>query len=608
MHTRYSDRRNGTPGPVRARFGSREDGQTIMLYTLLLPFLVIPLVGLAMDSTKVFIVREKLQGSVDGAAIAAAQSMNTGSDNTAWTATALATATQFVNEAFPTGYFSTSGLTVSANVPAPALGSRIRTVTVTGTVQTALAFPSLLGFGKFSVSASGQATRRDVVLVMLIDRSGSMSELSSVKSAAKAFVGDFTPGRDKLALVLIGGSSIIAYPPLDWDVDPFGGSLNGPDSNFATDNPPTHPAITTQLTNMNSGSNTGTAEGLWYAYQELLKADETGALNAIVLFTDGMPNGITAVFNGVNSQSEGTASGLCNNGTSVRVNSGTNTSCATPPSAAFANAGGASTCTNKLNGSTNPIKGWMALQGGYANTGNTSGVDQLAQFMSSSTLATLVTTPSLDQSPTTTNSANCYFASNQYNVSKDVVIPDYDYYGDSTAGASPGKTSGGGSGTYSLTDYQKSEIFQSTTACAGPGVQSPEVYDPYHAFVTTGTGSTITYGSANSCQIGLASWNATDMAAMWIRYKGAVAELAPVIFTMGFAGNNGNNNQDDPTLMLRLANVKSYTDTSTTPKTLYTNSVFDTTAAPGMYIRITTTSDINPAFQAVAAQIVRLSM
>jgi len=572
-----------------------------MLYTILLPFLVIPMVGLAMDSTKVFIVREKLQGTVDGAAIAAAQSMNTGSTNIQWQATAQAVATQLMNASFPTGYFSTSGLTATATVPVPDPNSRLRTVTIVGKVQVALAFPTLLGFGKFSVSAAGQASRRDVVLVMIIDRSGSMNELSSVQSAAKLFVADFTPGRDKLVLVMMGGSSIIAYPPADWDIDPMTGTLAGPDANFTSDSG-SHPAITTQLTNMAGGSNTGTAEALWYAYRELLAADETGALNVIILFTDGMPNGITAVFNGNNPQGQGTNSGAGNNGSSVRVAAVGTTS------AAFAEGGGASTCANKINGGAALMKGWIALQGGYANTGNTTGIDQLAQLMSSSSLATLVANPGNDSHPIQTNSAGCYFLADHTQVSKDVVIPDYDYYGDSTLGASPGSTSTNGAGKYTLTDYQYSEIFNSTSACAGPGVQSPEVYDPYHDFVRTGTVSTITYGSANSCQIGLASWNAADMAAMNIRLKGTTALLAPAIYVMGYAGNNGTNNQDDPVLMFRLSNVKSYTDSTTTPATVYTNSVFDKTYSPGMYIRMTSPTDIGPAFQAVAAQIVRLSM
>jgi hypothetical protein len=569
-----------------------------MLYTILMPFLLIPMVGLAMDSTKIFIVREKLQGSVDGAAIAAAQSMNTGSTNIQWQATAQAVATQFMQAAFPTGYFSTSGLTASATVPVPDPNSRLRTVTIIGKVQVALAFPTLLGFGKFPVSAAGQASRRDVVLVMVIDRSGSMSELSSVQSAAKLFVADFTPGRDKLGLVLMGGSSIIAYPPADWDVDPMTGTLAGPDANFTSDSG-SHPAITTQLANMTSGSNTGTAEALWFAYRELLAADETGALNVIVLFTDGMPNGITAVFNGPNPGGDVTNSGNCNNGTSVRVNQGTNTTCPTPPSAAFANGGGASTCANKINGSTAPIMGWMALEGGYkVNTGPTQGVYQRAQLMSTYTLATLVANPKDDMTRVTANAGNCYFTTSGDQFAwEDFVIPDFDYYGDSLAGASQGKTSTGGIGKYTTIDYQQSEIYNSSTACNGTN------YNAYAAYSTT-----TAQGSGDSCQLGLASWNAADMAAMWIRLKGTTAQLAPAIYTMGYAGNNGNNNADDPTLMLRLSNVSSYTDTSTTPATKYTNSVFDGTYASGMYIRMTSPTDIGPAFQAVAAQIVRLSM
>src|SRR5208282_3192237 len=86
----------------------------------------------------------------------------------------------------------------------------------------------------------------------------------------------------------------VAYPPGDWGTNTPTGAT-GPDVNFkGTTNTPN---MLTTISNIVSGSNTGTAEGLMLAWKELQAANEPGALNIIVLWTDGAPNGITADFN-----------------------------------------------------------------------------------------------------------------------------------------------------------------------------------------------------------------------------------------------------------------------------------------------------------------------
>lgn len=69
--------------------------------------------------------------------------------------------------------------------------------------------------------------------------------------------------------------------------------------------------------------------------------------------------------------------------------------------------------------------------------------------------------------------------------------------------------------------------------------------------------------------------------------------LTPVIYSMGFEGNGG----DDPVFMERLANLK-----------VAANTVYTSTAPQGMYLQIQTPDDIAPAFQNVLAEILRISM
>ena len=58
----------------------RQGGNIMIMFTMMLPFVLIPLVGLAIDETMMYIVKAKLQTAVDGASLAAAQSLSAGLD------------------------------------------------------------------------------------------------------------------------------------------------------------------------------------------------------------------------------------------------------------------------------------------------------------------------------------------------------------------------------------------------------------------------------------------------------------------------------------------------------------------------------------------------
>jgi hypothetical protein len=97
--------------------------------------------------------------------------------------------------------------------------------------------------------------------------------------------------------------------------------------------------------------------------------------------------------------------------------------------------------------------------------------------------------------------------------------------------------------------------------------------------------------SGNACQVGLASWNATDMAAKQIKEDGN--NLKPVIYSMGYTGADG----ADEVLMKRMSNVNDSVK----------NTVYDSTKPQGMYLPISSVNDISPAFQRVLSEILRLA-
>src|ERR1017187_7130618 len=165
MHLRYSE-----PLGVGPRNRRRQSGSVMVMFTLMLPFLLVPMVGLAIDATLMFSVKAKLQAAVDGGAIAAAQSLNSGMTFATQKATAEKTADQFIKANFIAGATAGSGgywgaynlndTTCGANpciIAAQDDANKRRTVTITASVQVPLLFMRVLGFSTGTLPATGMA-------------------------------------------------------------------------------------------------------------------------------------------------------------------------------------------------------------------------------------------------------------------------------------------------------------------------------------------------------------------------------------------------------------------------------------------------------------------
>ena len=152
-----------------------------------------------------------------------------------------------------------------------------RTVSIAATVHVPLLFMRIFGFSDGTVASSATAARRDVVLVLVIDRSSSMTPaLPDLKTGAAYFTSQFQAGRDRLGLVVFGGSALVAYPSGDWNNT----TPAGPNTSFkASPDSSASPNMLTSISNIAVESNTGTAEALMLAYKELVAANQPGALN-----------------------------------------------------------------------------------------------------------------------------------------------------------------------------------------------------------------------------------------------------------------------------------------------------------------------------------------
>jgi len=600
--------------PMNASKRSR-GGQAIVMFTLLTASVLVPMTGLAIDAARGYLVRLKLSSAVDGGAIAAGRLIGTGSTPAKQLANAEATAQQFVNANFPAQFFGASLETGSPSVCVdpgtdnsnpcniPGAGTtvityKVKTVTVGATATMPTMFMRILGMPSVTVSAFGLAQRRDVRVVVAVDRSSSMGQYytglnqtpPSIQDMILQFVNSFAGssdygGRDQVGLVVFGGSGIIAYPKRNITTDYLDyKKFTAPDNNFkvnATGNIPQY------IGEIKAGSNTGTAEALYLAYMAL-RADAatninlSSQLNVIVLFTDGLPNGITAYANDPNETKYymmGKNSGCADLG---------NGSLAAVPRVSKNNTNMVAWFSQWNSFSNSPggqvPMGLYTPMMGYAYSGSYTGQgDDIDQYMKNGGGDNNVI-------PQMTGTG-CNPPSGNSGISTSVMttIPVRDVYGNYTdlQNSPPPAVNGlnmpatsGGAALYTLGDLYKNQ-------CGS------------HYY---GLGAT-----TNACQIGLASWQAAVHQA-WKIWNQIVWDKAtetnipdpgpnmsqPVIFTIGFNHPQTGSESPDMTLLQLIANDPA-------------SKVAFSTRINGQAFEASDVNAVGAAFQQISSQILRLS-
>jgi Flp pilus assembly protein TadG len=462
-------------------FGRRQRGATLILLTTMLSLVLIPLVGLAIDGTMCYIVQARLSEAADGAALGSGRLLGTSANITE-------IAGEFLKANFPTSYWGAHDLQTDISVNNTFSS---HTVTINASVKVPLLFMRIMNFSEATIGASAVSTRRDTRVELVLDRSASMSgNIGALRTAAGNFVAKFTPGVDELGLVAFGGSAFIAYPTTKTL------SSTGPTTHFA-DVVAGQDNIKTMISSMVSGGDTATAEALYLAWQELktastLDADPT-RMNAIVLFTDGVPNGITAYFNDPT-------------GTSIKSSSG---------------------CVYKTSGSAaQDMKAWMAT------TGSGSGLSFFSPTSGNSHGVGVYVPKTRD------TTQNAKYWDTHASTSDEMVLT--------------GNGSGQpryGCGHLSSTDLADLIQIPSKdlygTPTTGNAWNQSLLYTTYGVLFAPATAST---ANAYGYQVALASWNAVDNVAQRIL---ADNTINVAIYCIGYTGNGG----VDSVLLKRIANT-----------------------------------------------------
>jgi len=259
---------------MKRKDGNKKNRGIAVLVTSVAMVFIIPAVGLSIDAGMLYAVKAKLSAAADAASIAAARSLSVGLTIEEQRANAMATAQRFFLANFPDGYMGTRNGSVSIEVDETQL--KVRTVLTTAQADAPAYFMRFLGFDTTTVRAEGKASRRDVNVMLVLDRSGSMgSACGALINAAKGFVDQFASGRDKIGLVTYG----ITYR-LDFDLATDYKTRAGTN-------------MVDMLDDLVCKGGTNSATPFHLAYEQLTAITEPGALNVILFFTDGQPNTLT---------------------------------------------------------------------------------------------------------------------------------------------------------------------------------------------------------------------------------------------------------------------------------------------------------------------------
>lgn len=251
-----------------------ERAQIFLLFALSLPVLIL-FVGLAVDLGFAFVTRANLSKAVDAAALAAMRNINQGQ----------AQATAIAQSAFNTNYGSGIGRGVGApvvNVAITTDANNNAVVSVSATTSINTFFLGLVpGLKTLQVASSAQATRPQLIMSLVLDRSGSMNlngGAQALPPAVENFLTYFDNNTDQIADV-----SFSSVASVDVSIR----------TNFL--NP-----ITNAVSKMAFGGATYSQGGLLDGQAQINSvtvAPGTNVVKVAVFFTDGWANTVEDTLN-----------------------------------------------------------------------------------------------------------------------------------------------------------------------------------------------------------------------------------------------------------------------------------------------------------------------
>lgn len=273
---------------------SNEKGGILIIFALLL-FVIIGFTALAVDVGRWYTVRSELSKSVDAGALAGANNIS----NPYLDPVELSK--EFARANFSVGYLMTDTDTNRGAVSFDASkNANDHTITVTGTVSSPGNLASLFGIEWIATAASGVAKKNKVEIMLVLDRSGSMSgtKIADLKTAATKFVSFFeeTQSEDKMGL-----ASFATTARVDVNLG----------TNYVT-------TMNTKINAMSASGGTNTEDSLAKGGAQL--PDYSGVpgdqriQQYLIFFSDGMPTALRDSFKFNNTVYDGVVVGQGSSG------------------------------------------------------------------------------------------------------------------------------------------------------------------------------------------------------------------------------------------------------------------------------------------------------
>jgi Flp pilus assembly protein TadG len=277
--------RKSRPGRrgVMAKHPENQRGAILVLFALL-SIVLIGFCALGIETGYWYLVKAELSKSVDAGAIAGAKNIaNPYVDP-------LALAEQIAQENFPVGQLGTP-TTGPGTVTFRAYRDDNHQIRVTGSVNPHIFLAQVFGINQIVASSRGVAQKNEVEIMLVLDRSGSMSgtPIRDLKSAAIEFIRNFeeTQATDKLGLISFATSVSVNYA--------LGHNYISP--------------MTSAINNMTAIGATNAEDALAQAYgpqgltdQSAIPADQR-VQQFVIFFSDGNPTAFRGRFknNGVDN-------------------------------------------------------------------------------------------------------------------------------------------------------------------------------------------------------------------------------------------------------------------------------------------------------------------
>jgi Flp pilus assembly protein TadG len=571
----------------RKRNRQKQRGSALLLHAVML-IGTVGMVGLAVDVGTIYMIKARLSAAVDAAALAAGRSVNLANTVAQAQTQATAAAHQFFNANFPAGFLNSIGTpivtpTFTQETDGNGNPSGVLDISVSASAQAPTYFMNIFTIPSVTVAASSTASRRGLVLVLVLDQSSSMNTAAdpitgltacqAMKQAAQNFITLFSP-YDYVGLVTFDITAHLIYAP---STSYANGTLNADIG-----------AIVCQ-------SNTNTISALELAYQQIKTVNLPLAENTIMLFTDGSPNGVSANFPLRTSLDSRWGPALASPAPPAQVGStfGHTNSCndVGPQDANSVNE--EAICINMpVECSTaGTVKGTLSQWGGQDSWG--AGSYGLAQPTDSDAVPSFPGTCSNTGGLPSTN-VRQFIA----------YIPDTDIYGNSLHG------------------IRDNWLFQTNQLCSPDPTVNPNCKNtggPWAGFPAIGSGSnffpnTNIYTNANIYKgyfrpdqpntIVAASMNGTLSEASKIRSD---ATYHPVIHTIYLTGNG--TDSVDRGFLPRVANAATITALPYDPVGFvpYANPAFQATQEQGKYFVTADRNQLQSLFAQLASEVLRLS-